>query len=133
MKRFNYRAISLIPGLVKLIERDRPRSSERRHVLRMQFREAPVPGHARTTTPPSPTGLQSWRWDPGLQDPESPQDTGTKGTDSELNGPPINRLDQGHSSRVLGPQCRSDLPKVCGTEATESRARKWEKGMPTSA
>lgn len=88
MKRFNYRAISLIPGLVKLIERDRPRSSERRHVLRMQFREAPVPGHTRTPTP-TPAGLQSWSWDPGLQDPESPQDTGTKGTESGLNGPQL--------------------------------------------
>lgn len=69
MKRFNYRAISLIPGLVKLIERDRPRSSERRHVLRMQFHEAPVPGHARTHT-----ALQAWSWDPGLQGPEPPED-----------------------------------------------------------
>lgn len=60
MKRFNYRAISLIPGLVKLIERDRPRSPRGRLVLGMRLMLEPLYlGH--TLLPRTcPRALQAW-------------------------------------------------------------------------
>lgn len=60
MKRFNYRAISLIPGLVKLIERDRPRSSRGSYVLGMQRVLEPL-YLGRTTLPRACSrALQTW-------------------------------------------------------------------------
>lgn len=60
MKRFNYRAISLILGLVKLIERDRPRSSRGRYVLGMQFMLEPLYLGQALLPRTYPRALQTW-------------------------------------------------------------------------
>lgn len=107
MKRFNYRAISLIPGLVKLIERDRPRSSERSHVLRMQFQEALVPGHAHTPPLPGKPGA-------GIlaSKAQSLQRTWSKRNRVWAEMASAKGLDPGHSCRALGPQCGSDFAQA---------------------
>lgn len=82
-------------------------------MLRMQFHEAPVPGHART-----PTALQAWTWDPGLRG-QSLQRTWSKKHRIWSEMASAKGLDPGHSCRALGSRYGSDLPKVCGTETAE--------------
>lgn len=96
MKRFNYRAISLIPGLVKLIERDRPRSLRGRRVLRMQLMPEPwYLGH--TSLPGTCPGAQQ-TWTPG----------GTAALTPAAQGP-VNRSRSEEESIQAGPGFSNQL------------------------